>query len=364
MIKICLQCNEKFNAKNKNVKYCCKKCYYESMKTTKIIKCLTCNKEFKQTYAKQKYCSKECSGKALENKNNILICPVCNKKFNKNKTKTKKYCSKKCYSKNTYLPIITKICKQCGKKFKTKRYDAMYCSRDCHYKHDTIIEEKHKVCPQCNKTFSEKYNDGIYCSQECYFDSIKKELKIYICKNCGKEILDKYSKRVFCSNECRDVWRKTDEGRKVQGLKMKGKISPKRGIKLSEETKKKISQGTKKGMKKTMENKGKNWHPFFNRKAAGYFSKFNEENNTNGQHALNGGEKRIYNEGNIFLDYINDDLKLIIEYDESHHKYQQEEDKAREIRIIEKLPEYKLIRIDDNKVNSFNDFKNQVDLFL
>lgn len=95
-----------------------------------------------------------------------------------------------------------------------------------------------------------------------------------------------------------------------------------------------------------------------------YFLQFDSNNNTVGQHALNGGERHIWNNGNIFLDYINDELKIIIEYDESYHKYKVEKDLIRENKIKEKLPEYKLIRVDDTLVNSFDDFINQVNLCL
>ncbi len=111
-----------------------------------------------------------------------------------------------------------------------------------------------------------------------------------------------------------------------------------------------------------MDSKGEKWHPFFNKTAAEYFLKYDEENHTSGQHALNGGERRIYNKGNIFLDYVNDNLKLIIEYDEPHHKYKQNYDIDRENRIRELLPEYKIIRVDDHLIESYEDFIKTVNL--
>jgi hypothetical protein len=339
MIKTCQQCNKEFNAKNNKVKYCCKQCYSDNMTKIKTVKCPVCENEFKQTHTTQKYCSRKCSDKSREEVHNILTCPTCNKEFNKNKTKTDKYCSKKCYDKDNKLEIITKTCKKCGKEFETKRVNAIYCSTKCRNE-DVAAQKKQKP-----------------------IRILKNEIS-YVCKQCGKEIKSKYAKRVFCSVECRGNWFRSEEGRKEQSQKMIGKPSPNKGKKLSEKTKRKISQSTREGMKKAMDKKGENWQPFFNKQAAEYFLQFDKNKNTNGQHALNGGERRIYNQGSIFLDYINDELKLIIEYDEPHHAYRQEEDLDREKRIKEELPEYQLVRIDDNRVNCFEDFMHQVDLSL
>lgn len=361
MIKICQQCNQKFDAKNKNVKYCCKKCYSQSMVTTSTKMCPICNKEFKQTYAKQKFCSKECAGKALRNDEIKLICRCCNKEFIKKKNGSDIYCSKECYNKENNLPVLIIICKCCNKKFKTKRKNSIYCSQKCHYKDVNKISSKIKICKKCGKEYTSSHNEK-YCSRKCYYLDIKKEDIKFKCKYCKKEIISKYKKRIFCSKECRSAWSKTEEGRKTAGMKMFGKISPKRGTVLSDEVKKKISESTKKSMRLAMDSKGKNWQPFFNKTAAEYFLKYDEENHTNGQHALNGGERRIYNKGNIFIDYINDDLKLIIEYDEPHHKYKQDYDTDRENRIRELLPEYKIIRIDDCLIKTYEDFIKMVNL--
>lgn len=76
-----------------------------------------------------------------------LICPICNKKFNKETAEIKRqlnkrenaefYCSKTCANIGAHLKqknsIITKICPICGKEFKTNNgaKQATFCSRSC-----------------------------------------------------------------------------------------------------------------------------------------------------------------------------------------------------------------------------------------
>ena len=62
----------------------------------------------------------------------------------------------------------------------------------------------------------------------------------------------------------------------------------------------------------------------------------------------NGDEYNVFlNEINkfVFLDYINHELKLIIEWDESHHKYQKNADLIREKAIKNLFFDYEFKRI-------------------
>jgi hypothetical protein len=69
-------------------------------------------------------------------------------------------------------------------------------------------------------------------------------------------------------------------------------------------------------------------YPKFNKKACQFFSKLNRERGWNGRHALNGGEYYIPR-FHYFLDYYEPTLNLVLEWDEPHHKYQQEKDTLR-----------------------------------
>jgi len=85
-------------------------------------------------------------------------------------------------------------------------------------------------CKQCNINFESKKGHKtrlpLFCSKQCYAESMKLHIK---CKLCGTEIENKHSvsisKRVYCSKECQGKARK--------------------GIALSEEWRKALSDGRK-----------------------------------------------------------------------------------------------------------------------
>lgn len=93
-------------------------------------------------------------------------------------------------------------------------------------------------------------------------------------------------------------------------------------------------------------------YPGFNETACMFFEHLNEVTNTDGNHALNGGEYFIETLG-YFPDYINHDLKMIIEWDEPHH-YQgenlREQDLEREKKIKDTFSNYKFMRIKQSEV--------------
>ena len=89
-------------------------------------------------------------------------------------------------------------------------------------------------CLTCKKSFTSHKNcqsrTPKYCSKVCYAESIRKYKK---CRQCGKSFAD-YTKKFFCSMEC------TQESR--------------RGVKLSAEWRKALSEGRKKSDKCKGEN--------------------------------------------------------------------------------------------------------------
>lgn len=91
---------------------------------------------------------------------------------------------------------------------------------------------------------------------------------------------------------------------------------------------------------------GEQVFPSWNPKACDYFEEFDKQNNTQGQHARNGGEFYIKELG-YWVDYINHDLKLIMEYDEPHHNNskQKEKDLIRQQEIQEIFFNYEFKRI-------------------
>jgi len=90
--------------------------------------------------------------------------------------------------------------------------------------------------------------------------------------------------------------------------------------------------------------------PAYNKIAINFFKNFDIKNKTNGQYATNPYEFYIQEWG-YWVDYINFDLNLIIEYDEAYHftTPQQIKDKIRQERIQSVFPDFKIIRVKDGE---------------
>lgn len=155
------------------------------------------------------------------------------------------------------------------------------------------------------------------------------------CLNCGKKLEGKQQK--YCSNHCKNVqistnreW--TDEMRK------NSRISTINWINVHK-------------------NYGVRVVPGWSLKACEIFSKFDDEAKTSGQYAIKGGEFYIEELG-YWVDYINHDKKIIIEYDESfHYKDGQlrEQDIRRQKEIQKHFSDYNFFRIrESNLTEDYN----------
>ena len=98
-----------------------------------------------------------------------------------------------------------------------------------------------KNCPICNK----EHNNKKYCSEKCQYEAyrVKKVERIITkCLYCDKEIETIKTKiKKYCSRKC------CDEHKKII---YQGKNNPSFGIKISEETRQKHSDATKKNVAK------------------------------------------------------------------------------------------------------------------
>ena len=129
----------------------------------------------------------------------------------------------------------------------------------------------------------------------------------------------------------------------------KGKSHDTKGIPFSEEQKRKIAHIERLTVLKQLEERLKNGEqlaPNWNLRACDYFEKFDLENQTQGQHARNDGGLHIRELG-YWVDYINHDRKLIMEYDEEYHleEKQMKKDIIRQKEIQELFPDYEFLRI-------------------
>jgi len=207
-----------------------------------------------------------------------------------------------------------------------------------------IVPKIKKICPTCNKefeTYPSENND--FCSAKCSDVFRRKRPQKRICLECGQEFEIKFqreSKRMFCSTSCsmkhrlHDPEYRQDHCNKNKGRKQSSKTRQKR--RLSH-----ISR---------IESLGIRIYPNWNPKACEYFRKYDSDHNTNGQYATNGGEYRIRELG-YWVDYINHDIKLIMEYDEKAHFDEngnlKEKDISRQHEIQQMFPDYEFVRIRD-----------------
>jgi len=267
--------------------------------------CLECNKEFKTYYKNQKFCSKSCAT------------------THRNKAKA-------------HSPVKIK-CNYCGIIFSVeyKKRDRKYCSKNCFNEWQKDLEmsaESRKVRSKSHignipwskgKTFEELYGDK---AQEMRIKckSNKKpspDVKL-ICNYCKNEYEISYKKRndsKYCCHKCAmDAMKGTK--RKPFSKETRMKMSKAKKGKVRIQSAEEIKNRRLKAIK-TVEERltlGQQLVPNWNPKACNHFEQFDKDNNTNGQHARNGGEYHIKELG-YWVDYINHDMKLIMEYDEKKH---------------------------------------------
>ncbi len=133
------------------------------------------------------------------------------------------------------------------------------------------------------------------------------------------------------------------------------------GFKHTEETKRKISEAgkgkiiskeTKRKIRlvtiKRIEKNNGTIFPNYNKDACEYFRKFDEEHNTQGRYAVYGDSEYYIEELGYWPDYINFDMKLIIEWDEKKHYVGgklREKDIQRQKEIQKYYPDFEFRRI-------------------
>ncbi len=159
---------------------------------------------------------------------------------------------------------------------------------------------------------------------------------------------------------------KMSESRKkrITSEETKRKMSEiQKGVLHSEETKRKMSEA-KKGIPRSKETKRKlrlaaikrvekNYgvcFPHFNKNSIEFFRNFDRENNTKG---LFGKKEFHIKELGYWLDYINFDLKLIVEWDEEYHfenNQLRQKDVQRQKEIQEFYPKFEFQRIREKEV--------------
>jgi very-short-patch-repair endonuclease len=211
-----------------------------------------------------------------------------------------------------------------------------------------------------------------------------------VCKECGKKVRFggyKYGYSEFCSDKCCGS-NHTKENRKNNKYIKKGQSFEKfYGEKKAKEIKRKILENKEYDYSHLRDRRGKTYEeiygeeesldiknkqrlkaidrtnfafPVFNKKACQFFNYIDWKTNTCGQHALTiKGEKFLKKLG-YWLDYINNELKIIIEWDEEGHYNKNGKlnykDILRQREIQNYYPNYKFIRVRQKKFK-YNTFE-------
>jgi hypothetical protein len=266
------------------------------------------------------------------------------------------------------------MCKKCGCPFTPLNRKNIYCSLDecVKLRHRSIIQYE-LTCSrdECKEKFSSKNKLKQFCSKSCKKKQMSEIMTGRII-TWGDKITQASKgkphpssrKNFHHTEETKELLRqhsieqmKDPEMRKLISIRTsEGQM----GHKTSEATKAKIGAKNRIHHLNRIQNTlslGDQLTPNYNTNGCNYFKKFDEENNTSGKHAMNGGELHVKELG-YFLDYINYDLKIIIEWDEKRH-YDvygnlKQQDVIRQQKIQEVFPEYKFIRIKEGDYQNDN----------
>lgn len=275
--------------------------------------------------------------------------------FNKSKNKHEASC-KKCVRKKVKewelrKPKTPRCCKACGISLNNKH--KVFCSNDCR-----ICFSKNENHPMYGKHHSKNSKEKISKNSARIWAGKKRpeETGRKISKALsGKLLTHEHKKNLSISHKGKHF---SEEHKKNIG---KGNI----GRKVSEETRLKISKANT-GRKHTEEGIRnikigitgyyaikKKHRPNYNLKSIEYFKEFDKNNNTTGIFATNPKEFYIKELG-YYLDYINFDMKLIIEWDEERHyvrKALREKDIKRQKEIENLFSSFKFERIREKNIN-------------
>lgn len=185
------------------------------------------------------------------------------------------------------------------------------------------------------------------------------------CKKISKAISGKKRSKEFCDN-----LNKRFKNKNLL-IKRNKKISETlKGREFSKKTIQKMSKAregkthlpeTKLKMRKSAIKRvflGNGKLPAYNKQACEIFKQFDLQNNTKGRFAIYGDGEFYIQELGYWLDYINFDLKLIIEVDEKHHRKQQEKDLIRQQEIQNFYPDFKFVRFKDSEMNKILEEKH------
>jgi len=227
--KDCAYCGERIDNWRK---YCSQKCFGMGIrKKPVIIYCEICGKFIEKTskYYKKKFCSGVCRGKGhIKKYGRKIKCEYCNREFHP-VNKTIRFCSRVCYE-NTRTTELK--CLECKKKFRIRNFLAnngrTFCSRKCSMKYQNDRGLWKRAQEKSSKVLRKKLLGKTY--EELHGKKKAKEMK----ENHSKRMKEKFS----------TIWAGDNNPLQTSEARRKSAES-RRGMKVSEETKKKLSEKQK-----------------------------------------------------------------------------------------------------------------------
>jgi len=263
--------------------------------------------------------------------NNIdyIICPICNKKVKRLAT-------------NGHLRIHNITSKELLKKYPNQK---MFCEN---YSKKLSNSQIGKTIKESTKLKISKANKGNLAWNKRLTKAIDERIKKYG-KNVSKTRLRKLKNGEMLHNSLGQ--KRTKKSRLLMSKAHIGQTSNKKGKTFEQIYGKskaiqiknilrlhRINQILKNGL----------IFPAYNKKAIEFFKVFDKKNNTNGQYATNPKEYCINSLG-YWVDYINFDKKIIMEYDEKHHYNNdgnlRNKDIQRQQKIQKNFPDFDFVRI-------------------
>jgi len=334
------------------------------------------------------------------NKKKENYCKICGKL-----TKNKIYCSHKCQGvdqkgkkrnsnnhRRVGLVIGYEICDYgCKQQAYYILNNDKFCCNDVYQKCPEVVQkhgrskslirielmlDSNMVCEYCGKTAYFRFKNGTYCcsSNQSGCPVIKKKQTQQVPWNKGQdknsnskiaEIGQKISKAMETATWNRGLTKDTDSRIALHAERISGNKNPmkrpeialqmserKKGWNPSSTTRKRMRVSAIKRIEKNLE-EGIQLTPGYNINACNFFEQLDKDFNMQGQYATNGGEFSLKKELGYWLDYINFDLKIIIEWDEKYH-YDingnlKERDIQRQEEIQEYFPDFLFLRIREEK---------------
>lgn len=258
-------------------------------------KCIICNENFLTDKKLSTMCSIECKKQNNRNNNQKSYLKKNNKeKFNGNclncknlienfqENKRKRYCSKECELKFKYshkTKVVKNICKICNNEFETKKKKTQICSNKCRNKNNSLLKHEDVTlkCKNCNGDYVEKYvlrESSQFCSRSCakkYMHKNSDRTEIY--NNLSLQMKEKYKNgdltAPFLGKKISDETKKKIKKTKEEKGYYKSENNPMFGKKHSKETREKmskiVSEKILEGKRNYKNNRCKTGHYFSNK---------------------------------------------------------------------------------------------------